>query len=487
MREFVERKGLWVALAVAAGARALPLFFGLEHYGDSPVRIEAAERWASQPHLWRGFLEAFQYGPLHLTLIGAAIRLGLPRVAAARLWSLAGGLIAVWLVHRLTRKLGKSPEAALLAALGLALSPLHIQASTTGASEAPFLALLLGTLALLYEEHTLLAALCLGAAGLIRYDGWLYLPLVTALLWWRTRDVPRSVGFFALGVAPALGWLWINHLYAGDALAPLHHINEDHRALAAQGLQFFGPFVYRLYCLVYWPVAVCAVATPVLGVLAVLGAFRALLRREDWELAALAWLPAAYFTFRAAVLADFRPLSRFALVAGALSLPYAWDALASFSVEARRRALAAALAALVVTAPALAALSLGRNGSLAEWARPLSPISSLPPGVAQAARYLRDHAKADDVVLLDGVWDYLDVPLAFAAGLPDHSWIRKSWTVDYEERLKRHDPTLAVLIYQGELQYVVHADETAERFTFRGLKFCREAQFVYATVFRRCL
>ena len=85
------------AVAVAALARLRPLLLGMEHYGDSPVRIEIAERWAQAPHLWRGYLETFQYGPLHLTLLGAAIRLLHDRIVAARLLSLAAGMF------RLTR------------------------------------------------------------------------------------------------------------------------------------------------------------------------------------------------------------------------------------------------------------------------------------------------------------------------------------------------------------------------------------------------
>src|SRR6185312_82951 len=97
---------------------------------------------------------------------------------------------------------------------------------------------------------------------------------------------------------------------------------------------------------------------------------------------------------------------------------------------------------------ALFAASWNREGGLAEWARPLSPVSSLPPGIAQASQWLK-HNAGDDVVLLDGVWDYLDIPLAFAAGLPDHQWIRASWTDDFDLRLARFKPPgLAVLLYQ---------------------------------------
>ena len=482
------RRGPLSVVCVAAAARLLPLLFGYEHYGDSPVRIELAERWAQAPHLWRGFVETYQFGPLHLTAIGALIRLVGDRVAAARLLSFACGLACVWLLYLVAER-ERGPQAAFWAALGLALSPLHIQASTTGASEAVFLALLLGALFLTLTDRAVAAALLLGAAGLVRYDGWMYLPLFAALLYLREiRAAPlvpaitRALGFFALGAAPALFWMWINARYAGDALAPIRHIDRDHRQLAQMALQFFGQARWRLYGLVYWPLAILCIATPGLGALSLWGSFRALRRREPgWELAAIAFLPALYFTFRTSVLADFRPMARFALVAAALSLVFAHDVFLSIARAWRRPLFFAGVALLIATPLFLAAASWRRAGVLAEWARPLSPISSLPPGIAEAARWVKDNARAGDVILLDAVWDYLDIPLAFAANLPERQWLRASWADEFEEHLARATPTMAVLIYQGKL-----GDFERDRFDFRGLRFCRAARFTYASVYRRC-
>jgi 4-amino-4-deoxy-L-arabinose transferase-like glycosyltransferase len=522
MQRAVERVGLFAALALAAMARAPAFLLGVEHYGDSPVRVELAERWAAAPHLWRGFSEAYQFGPLHLSLLGAALRIWPARFWSPRLVSLACGLLGVWLLFRIAARTLGAP-AALCAACVLALSPLHIQASTSSASEAVFLALFLAALDRLLaaresdaaQEAGALpgpavagggagarrgplaaAAVLLGAAGLVRYDGWLYVPLFCGvlLLDWRKgrRPLFDVVWFGALSALPAALWLWQNHRFGG-ALAPLRHIDLDHRGLAAMGLGWYGPVGYRLYCLVYWPAAMLILASPVAGALALGGAARTLFRcAPGWELVALGWIPAAYLTFRGAVLADFRPLARFAMVAMALSLPFAWSAALWLAARGGPRLLRAAVAlgacALVATPAALAFASFGRNGGAAEWARPLSPISSVPPGIAQAARYLREHAGPDDVVLLDGVWDYLDIPLAFESGLPESRLVRRAWD-NFEERLTQTPPTMAVLIYQGKLQTTsgaAGAVETADRFEFRGTPFCAEAKFVYASIYRRC-
>jgi hypothetical protein len=137
--------------------------------------------------------------------------------------------------------------------------------------------------------------------------------------------------------------------------------------------------------------------------------------------------------------------------------------------------------AAVATPLVLAALCWNQNGSWAEWARPMSPIGSVPPGIGQAARWIRENARPDDVVLLDATWHYLDFPLALHASLPDAQWIRVAWSDDFEQRLARRSPTLAVLLYQGRL-----GDPEQDRFGFRGLRFCRVEKFVYASLYRRC-
>jgi len=471
------QRALPALLALAAAVRVGPLFLGYEHYGDAPVRIELAERWARAPHLWHGYVETYQYGPLHLTLIGALARLLGDRLAAARLLSFACGLSCVWLLYRITER-ERGREAALWAGLALALSPLHIQSSTTGASEAVFLACFLGALLLALRDQALLPALLLGAAGLVRYDGWLYVPLFGALLFLRSRDLPRALGFCALAAAPALFWIWVNGHWAGDPLAPLHHIDADHASLARGAIAAEGQLRFRLQGLFYWPFSVCVIATPLFGVFAIWGSARTLLRRErGWDLVALAWIPAAYFTFRTAVLADFWPMSRFAMVAAALSLVFAHDVLGL--VRSSLRALTIAVA--VATPLVLTVLCWNRTGAIAEHVRPVAPIGSLPPGIAEAAAWLRTHARPSDVVLLDHSDWYLDIPLAFASGLPESQLIRASWKDDFDQRLRQRTPTLAVLVAPGFL-----GDRQADRFDFRTLRFCVAEHYTYATVYRAC-
>jgi hypothetical protein len=169
-------------------------------------------------------------------------------------------------------------------------------------------------------------------------------------------------------------------------------------------------------------------------------------------------------------------------------LPFAWPAIASLPARARSATVALGAAVLVLTPAALAFASYGRNGGLAEWARPMSPVSTVPPGIAQATRWLRTNAGPEDFLLLDSAWHYLDIPIAFASGLPEERILRLRWP-DFDEHMARHPPTLALLLYQGALRYVNGAEgasEQSESFRFREWRFCRVERFVYASIYRRC-
>ncbi|MFL5364377.1 MAG: glycosyltransferase family 39 protein [Myxococcales bacterium] len=483
-----ERRFELLALLCGVAARLPALFVGVEHYGDAPVRIELAERWLAAPHLWRGFTEAFQFGPGHLSLIAATLAAWPSRHWSPKFFSLACGLLSIVLLYRLARRLLGS-EAAFAAALILAFSPLHIQASTTAASEAPFCASMLACLLLLSSRHRVLPALLLACAGLIRYDGWLYVPLCAALVYARGRKLADVALFCAIAALPVPLWLWQNHVYAGDALAPIHHINQDHRNLARAALEGLGPFQFRLYSIAYWPWAVLLICTPVAGALALFGSVRAIARRAPGgAIALIGFLPLAYYALRGAVFLDFRPLTRFALMGSVLAAPFAWGALTTLPSRLRRPVLVVGCAALVGTPVSLALASYGRNGGLAEWARPISPVSSVPPGIRQAVRYLRTHATERDIVLVDSAWHYLDIPIAFELDLPESRLVRYRWP-DPAGRVARTPPTVAILLYQGVLRddpLARDASEESDRFGYAGLEFCKLERFVYATVYRRC-
>ena len=106
-----------------------------------------AERWMAHPHLITAFGDgAGQYGPLHLYLVGLATTVFVDREMAGRLLSLLCGVLTVVPLYKLGRR---SPDGrpASLRALALAVWGLHVQFSTTAASESVALLLMLSALA----------------------------------------------------------------------------------------------------------------------------------------------------------------------------------------------------------------------------------------------------------------------------------------------------------------------------------------------------
>jgi hypothetical protein len=132
---------------------------------------------------------------------------------------------------------------------------LHIQASTTAASEAVFLTLLLFALDYLYrgiEEQRLgrwRSRPLQQPACALRYDGWMYAPLLMLAVAVSGKDriasVTRAVLFGALAAAFPLWWMQTNEKATGDALYPIHYINQFHARWVQDGVAWLGPWGQR--------------------------------------------------------------------------------------------------------------------------------------------------------------------------------------------------------------------------------------------------
>ncbi len=486
-------RGLLICVAVAITVRAAAFRFSLNHYGDSPIRVELAERWAAHPHLLEAWSDVYQFGPLHIYALGAALTIWPDRDLATRGLSLVFGVLGVAALYLLVRR-REGDTAATVAATALALHGLHIQASVSAASEAVFLAFLLFAIDRLFAAsdakapatcalHAATAGLLLSAAEATRYDGLLY-ALVCCLMaaaWWRRGKLALAPLSLFVVCAAAFPLYWIGR---GTAAMALDEINKAHASLASGTIASIGRPLYAAFCVFYWPALFALSVAPLLAIFSLIGIGDALGKRERLELALLAWAPAIYMTMRGAVLQDFRPLARFTMVASALSLAYAWRGFQRLTPRWRHAAIGIAFGLALLVPTTLAIVSFDRNGAVAEWARPLSPLSTVPPGIAQAAQWIRDHHDDHDVLLVDGVWDYLDIPLAFYAGIPEERLVRRAWT-NFEMRLRQNPPTLVAAIYQGELRDKtpgVHIDE--EVAIVRGQRYRAVAHFVYATIYR---
>ncbi len=491
------------ALLFAFAAVRLALFpFAESLFGDGVVRSEIAERWARDPHLVRSFKDGvYQFGPLQFYLTAPLLWLWPSREHAPRLLSLLFSLASVIPAYRLGRRLF-SRQAAVVAGLSMAAWGLHIQASTTAASEAVFLALLFFCLDALFEglEDVRFGPLARSAlfANLmcaLRYDGWIYLPLLGGVvaMWGKDRVAAgtRAVLYLALCSVFPLWWMQGNEKATGDALYPVHYINDFHRRWAQETVGWMGSLGFRAQALFFWPGVLLVTCSAFVGVFAIAGMVRAFRRKEKRTLALLAIIPAAYYTLRGVLLADFAPLARFAMAQVALSLFYVqdgFDALTARFSGGGRKALAAAAAITAVGfTVGLGWVTAWKTGGTAEALRPISPLSTLPTDQMAAARFIQAHIGPEESLVVDEAPQYVDLNVAFFTGLPETRLIRKRWE-DYEKRIVE-SPNAPWLLaaHNGKLQEEgVRAGEPS--ITWRGRRFERALQASESlTVYREAL
>ncbi|MGI5863720.1 MAG: ArnT family glycosyltransferase [Myxococcales bacterium] len=486
-------------LAVFALSRGLVFPFAENLYGDAVVRSELAERWAREPHLITSFQDgAYQFGPLHLYLMGGLLELWPSREHATRLVSLLASLLMVLPVYRLGRRLF-SREAALATGLAMAAWGLHIQASTTAASEAVFLTLFFFALDYLFkglDEGRLaplaVAALFTNLFCAVRYDGWLYGPLLGLAVAFSGKDriagITRAAVFLGLSAPYPLWWMQQSEKASGDALFALHYIEQFHGQWVNDGIAWLGEAGFRLMALFFWPGSLLATASLLVGIFAIAGMVRAFVRKERRALAILAIVPAAYFTFRGAALANFSPLARFTMAQVALSLFYVkdgfdWIAGRLPAWPRRSLAVAAGLVALGTTLW-LGSFTAWRSGVWEDTLRPISPLSTIPNDQRAAASYLKQAAAPDHAVVIDEASDYVDINVAFFTGLPDERLVRRRWE-NFEKHLGEVGaPRLLFATSGGALEAKDGVKVGEPQLSWRGWQWRKVAQpsdklFVY--------
>jgi 4-amino-4-deoxy-L-arabinose transferase-like glycosyltransferase len=419
---------LAIGLAILVRLALFP--FAENKHGDASMRALIAERMVLYPASAAEPRTYCQFGPLHTTLMRPFIALDPVAARSSRYLSLLAGIAVFFPFFAFARRLA-GPRAAELATFALAVSPLHVQASTTAASEALYLLLLVGALDRLVTalECRRLRTFAVGGllaslAAVTRYDAWLALPItVLAALWFEKND-RRSllVGLAVFSLCAAslpLAWLAWGARAGGDPLFFAHYISSDHAGLAAEVAGRFGPVLGRARQLGIWTLAfVAAMSLP-----AVIAAAAALARgRRSEELAApamrivvvAALAPPAIYLGRGLLLQSFEPLARFALVPGALLLPLAATAVPPLRARAFRVATAAAAVAFSIVIGLVATVGRARIWAGAESMGALTRLDGEDRALAQ---WLRANRGPHDPVMIEPL-AFAEIGIAHAAGVP---------------------------------------------------------------------
>ncbi len=392
--------------ALVALALRVPLaFVADDQFGDAPVRLEILRRFVAHPGLYWDFSHVNQYGPLPTQLTGLVALAGVGPLVASRVVVVAGGVLSVALVARLAQRFTGS-RGALAAGLALALSPLHLQASTTFASETIYLAFALGTILAALDDAPLLAIVCAFGASTTRYDAWLWLPVLAG--WWAWKEFrgrrARGLAVAALLLLGPASILLANGLSSGHPFAPLTFIADEHVRLAARAEAQYGRLSWRVSMLGYWPAALFGLLTPGFAIALFPGLVRALKWRSRALLPlSLGLLPPLLYTGKSVLLGSFWPMARFALGPATLLLA-AMPAL-------RTRTLVVCVMLALATDAALVYEGDGSPG-LGLAAAASSPLSRLPADLRAGAQALRHF---EGPAALDKVPTYEDIVVSCAS------------------------------------------------------------------------
>lgn len=467
--------------------RAIVFPFSENLYGDAVVRTELASRWLERPH-WIASMDdgAYQFGPLHLYAVAAALATGLVKEDAGRWVSLLFGVLTVFPLFGLTRRLF-GWQAGVVAALGLAVWGMHIQMSTTAGSEALGLFLVLWVLDLFsrgVEENRfgslLGSAVVLNLACAVRYDCWLLMPLLVLLLLVGDRDriaaVTRAVGFALVSLPFPLLWMQGNERARGNSFAPMLYIESFHKAWVQDGVARWTNLGYRAQNLVFWPAVALVTLSPLLAYFGIRGMVRVF--RTDRPHRWLVWTslaPALYFTFRSAVLLNFVPLARFTVGQVALVLPFVHTgfeaAMAGRSSRTRRTWMVATALVALATPLVMGAVTFRKDDGLAASLRPVTPLSTNPTKVMQVAEYLRtDVLQNGGAAVIDSDPEYWDLQIAFFSGLPEERLARQRWE-NFRERVASAKPDTLVRREGGGLDHEADVRVEGPTLFFAGQVF----------------
>jgi 4-amino-4-deoxy-L-arabinose transferase-like glycosyltransferase len=417
-----------IVLAIVLRVALFP--FAENKHGDAPMRALIAERMVLDPASAAIPTTYCQFGPLHTTLMRPFIALDPFAPRSSRYLSLLAGIAVLFPFLAFARRLVGDAGAA-LATFMLALSPLHLQASTTAASESLYLLLwvcalerLTAALASRRLRTFAFAGLLASLAAITRYDAWLALPIaVLAAITFETRD-RRSLlaGLAAFSLCAAslpLAWLAWGARAGGDPLFFAHYIMTDHAGLAAEVAGRFGPLLGRARQLGIWTLAFVAAMTLPGAIAAGLALARARRAGAAWSpamrivvVAALG--PPALYLARGLLLQSFEPLARFALVPGALLLPLAATVVPAARVPRFR---VAAAAAAVAFSLAIGLVATAGRDRIWAGAESMGAVTRLDREDRALARHLRAERRPHEPVMIEPL-AFADIAIAQAAGIP---------------------------------------------------------------------
>lgn len=369
-------------VALAAAARFWGIGFGLPYlyHPDEPGKIEIAQQMLKtgdlNPHYFRKptlliYANALLYVPYYLvnkangrftapadipavqrTNMGVGY-IGAPdAVVMGRALTAVIGVVGVFVLWLLARRITGSPAVALVAALLLAISPVNVIQGHYIETNAFLVLALLGVLwasLRLLERGTradyLLAGFLTGVAMTCKYPGVVGFVIPLAAHWLRSgRKIVRDRNLIACCLAVPVGFLLFTPFALLDPVSFVLGAGSEaaHYAIGHEGAEGWAPF---------WYIGYAVQGEGIITLIAVIGGWLAWKRKDQPLLLVTAFALAYYIfisLFRVRNDRTFMPITPFLFLLGAWALLQLWQLSRATPAASRRLGAALGLGALLI-------------------------------------------------------------------------------------------------------------------------------------------
>ena len=410
--------------------------FSLE--GESYSKINLVQAWIAEG---KGYPDV-NFGPLHTWIIYLLHLIFSQWIWPIRIFGVICGTLSVPLFYLLVRE-EFGHRAAVFSSLMFAVFPLRLRATPTGLTEVPYLLFFLaGLYAFVLVKnapHPRWGALVgtaagLTLAGMLRFEAWLYLPILCLIL------VRRR-----FWMAVVFGLLC--------AIFPLVHMSFCYRATGAPFSFFQTAASAAMQYMPMLPMGEKASGLvlsfwngmgPPAAVLAVLGILLSLNHSRYWTFFALLFFPLALLQYKAMTNTFDPSLERYFIGMAALAYPYAALALIRIGTWAVRRR------ETVSSVPIIAVILIMFVQTELAWGQALD--NSLPDDVRAMVQWLKKNATPADRILPD---QRLHPYVLLESGLPYKSFLNLEWISNprvlnekaYDRMLAQSPPTMMIFDY----------------------------------------
>ena len=479
-------KPLVVLFFAAAALRVLSFFLSHDAGGDALARARLTGWWL------QNFRLEFHFDvwlPLHFWMMAAVSTIVGDVELGCRLLSLLLGIASIGALFALTRELD-DPRAAVFSTILFAFYSLHISHSVTSSCDVPYLFFVIAGMALFFRARRtnkllllILGGLALTLGAGIRYEAWVIIAALNAVLLYRKEFKRFAVFVLASGAWPAF-WMTYEWVTLGNPLfAPTLNYSW-----VANDLAFYGTsLIYR----VMLPFGVTLIAlTP----LVVLGFFLSI--RQIWKRKG----PLAEF---ALVMIFFAAIQFYQIIAGGtmsyarytLTLGTMTAILAGIGLYHGFRYPKIIVGVMLANLALLFVLSTVRNPYINKI-RSVAPVFHFTTYLEETGLFLKNHLGSNDAVVIDD-YNYETGQIAHVAGLPllgtERAFLIPDRVYPENQRkkfaellpyMRTRRPSYIVYSNQGELRQVLPFPSDCSSHQIENMRFECAFQNTHYQIYR---